>query len=169
MSPTEPNNDSKENNNDDIILHVVTSDPVKGSHVSSFGKKTPLLLGLLLVFILGVGVLTINSGHKSSKSSGTASLLSVGAAKVSISSKEFIPSTIRVKVGQTVTWVNTDAAPHNVASDPYPTDNTLSGLNSKDNLTTANDSFSFIFDKAGTYTYHDDLNPYILEGTVIVK
>jgi plastocyanin len=31
------------------------------------------------------------------------------------------------------------------------------------------DHYSLVFDKAGTYTYYDDLNPYTLKGTVVVK
>ena len=73
-----------------------------------------------------------------------------------------------IKAGQAVVWTNKDNAPHAVASDPYPTDNTLRQFNSLTNISPS-DTYSFVFNKAGTYTYHDDRNPYSFIGTVVVK
>ena len=93
----------------------------------------------------------------------------ISSPQVDIGSKGFIPATISITVGQSVTWKNTDVnmKAHWVASDPYPIDNALPGLNSHGSIK-PDDSYSYIFSKAGTYTYHDNLDPS-LTGTVIVK
>ena len=60
------------------------------------------------------------------------------------------------------------AAPHWIASDPYPKDDGYAALNSGGALVHG-DSYSLSFSKAGTYTYHDELNPFKLQGTVVVR
>jgi plastocyanin len=88
-------------------------------------------------------------------------------ALVEISKDGFVPATISVKKGQVVVWTNNDQKPHQVATDPYPSNDTVAGLLS-DPLTTG-DSFSFTFDQTGTFTYHDNLNPLKLKGTIVVE
>ena len=154
---------------DDVVLHVVTSGPDAAAKRISNMRKLSGVVGVVLLLVVAIAALTVASNNQNTTKSGTASLASSKpSAQVSIASSGFVPRTISVKVGQAVTWVNKDASPHKVASDPYPTDTTLSGLNSKTNLNT-NDSFSYVFSKAGTYTYHDEMNPYGNQGTVIVK
>lgn len=88
-------------------------------------------------------------------------------AHVSTTKDGFTPQTIQVKKGQSVTWINTDKSPHQVASDPHPTHTNLPGFDSQEALT-LNDSFTFTFEKTGTFTYHDNLNPLKFRGTVVV-
>lgn len=127
-----------------------------------------MVMAVLLLLIVAVGVYSLSSNNKSLSTTGTASLAALSPAQVSITSSGFVPAVISVKVGQAVTWTNADASTHLVASDPYPTDNALAGFDSHQALST-NDHYSFVFNKAGTYTYHDDLNPYAFQGTIIVK
>jgi plastocyanin len=89
-------------------------------------------------------------------------------AAVSITSNGFVPATISIKAGQAVIWTNTDVAKHEVNSDPYPSDNALAAFNDQQPLA-QNDTYSYIFSKSGTYTYHDDLNPLKFKGTIVVK
>lgn len=84
-----------------------------------------------------------------------------------ISGEGFEPATVNIKRCQQVYWTNTDSKPHEVAADPYPTSSTYPEFVGP--ALTQNDSFSFIFEKSGEYTYHDKLNPLKLKGTVIVK
>lgn len=171
-----PSTESSKHNkatHDETIIHVVTSNPQQDHFValepsSSSSRKVPGLIIVLLLLVIGVGAFTLSSGSNN-PSSSTASLLATKPGQVSVTDAGFVPATITVKVGQAITWTNTDNSAHTVASDPYPSDNTLAGLNSAQSLTAANDHYTFVFHKAGTYTYHDDLNPYTIEGTVIVK
>ena len=81
---------------------------------------------------------------------------------VTIKNFAFDPSTLTVKSGTGVTWVNNDGAPHAIASDAgAPADfssNTLS----------TGGSFTFTFARPGTYTYHCSIHPS-MTGTIIVQ
>jgi|GEM_PF-451603 plastocyanin len=169
-----PSTKNSKATHDETVIHVITSNPEQDHFVAaapqpSSSKKLPGLMIVLLLLVIGVGAYTLSSGNNSSKGKGgTAALLAAAPGQVSVTNDGFIPATIRVKVGQAVTWTDTDSSAHTVASDPYPSDNTLPGLNSEQNLITTNDQYTFVFQKAGTYTYHDDRNPYTFAGTVIV-
>ncbi len=79
---------------------------------------------------------------------------------VEILNYQYSPKTISVKVGTTVTWTNKDTIPHTVTasgSNGGP-DSTLFGLNG---------TYSYTFDKAGTYDYYCKPHPY-MKGTVVV-
>jgi plastocyanin/phosphatidylethanolamine-binding protein (PEBP) family uncharacterized protein len=70
----------------------------------------------------------------------------------------FVPATITISVGQTVTWVNGDSAPHTSTSD--------TGLWDSGTLAQGA-SFSRTFTTAGTFDYHCTFHPGMV-GTVIV-
>jgi len=74
----------------------------------------------------------------------------------------FNPSTLTVKAGTTVAWVNEDGASHTVVTD--------SGAPlSFTSPTLANGaSFQFTFTQPGTYTYHCSIHPS-MKGTIIVQ
>ena len=86
---------------------------------------------------------------------------------VTISQSEFSPKNITIKVGDSVTWMNSDSANHTVNSDPHPTHTLFSILN-KVGLIKAGEKKSLQFTTAGTFTYHDHLNPSLM-GSVTVQ
>ncbi len=89
-------------------------------------------------------------------------------AKVGITAGgTFSPATITVKQGTTVTWTNTGTAKVWIASDPHPTHTDYPGFNSGTDIG-AGESWSFTFDKKGTWGYHNHLNP-TAKGTVVVE
>jgi plastocyanin len=71
----------------------------------------------------------------------------------------FAPTSLTVKAGSTVTWTNKDDEPHTVVSD--------SGQFRSGALDT-NESFSFRFDKPGTYHYACSIHPR-MTGTILVQ
>ena len=71
----------------------------------------------------------------------------------------FQPMSLTVKAGSTVTWTNMDEEPHTVVSS--------SGLFRSNGLDTK-DTFSYKFDKAGTYTFVCSIHPQMV-GTIIVQ
>ena len=71
----------------------------------------------------------------------------------------FAPAALTVAAGSTVTWTNKDDEPHTVVSE--------AGLFRSGALDTG-DSFSFRFDKAGTYRYTCSIHPRML-GTIVVQ
>jgi plastocyanin len=117
------------------------------------------LIGLVLVVVIGaVFMLVKNKDQTVDTASGPS---------VQVTSSAFSPSTITVKKNQSVTWTNADTASHEVASDPYPSHAILPALASSS--LNQGDSYTFTFEKTGTYTYHDPLNPAAIKGTVIVE
>lgn len=87
---------------------------------------------------------------------------------VSVQKIGFMPAVIKVRKGQTVTWTNNDTKLHRVSSDPHPLHNGLFGFDSVEPLG-KNETYSFIFEKTGKFTYHDHLNPLKFKGMVIVE
>ena len=77
----------------------------------------------------------------------------------------FIPSTVVITEGGTVTWQNTDNAAH-TATAGSPADGPSGAFDSS--LMMVDGSFSFTFDSAGTYPYFCMVHPW-MEGTVIVE
>jgi len=125
-----------------------------------------MMIIILVILIIAVaGYFYINK----IKPVGTPAVtISSSQAQVTITDKGFEPATIQIEKGQQVTWVNQDLSMHRVASDPHPTHTNLSGFDSEEPLA-KDDSFSFIFEKEGAFTYHDHLNPFEFKGTIIVK
>jgi len=126
------------------------------------------LIVILVAAVLGLlGFLYLNN-QRSKETTKPAPLTAVvSEAQVSITKDGFVPATIQIKKGSQVTWTNKDSDSHQIASDPHPTHTNLKALVS-DKLA-KDESFAFIFEKAGTFTYHDELNPLKLQGTVVVK
>ncbi len=85
---------------------------------------------------------------------------------VSITSTGFSSKDITVKVGDSITWENTDSADHTVNSAPHPTHTAYPPLNL--GLIKPGEGKSLTFPTAGTYKYHDHLNPS-LTGSVTVQ
>lgn len=77
---------------------------------------------------------------------------------VTITKATFSPQKLTVKVGQSVTWTNSDSQIHTV----YDLNN---AFNSKNLL--PNDQFQFQFLQAGTYTYYCSTHPS-MQGEIIV-
>jgi len=71
----------------------------------------------------------------------------------------FAPTSLTVAAGSTVTWTNRDDEPHTVVSE--------GGLFRSAALDT-NESFSFRFDKPGTYRYTCSIHPR-MTGTIVVR
>ena len=84
-----------------------------------------------------------------------------GAAPNSIEVKDFMfmPTNLTVNAGENVTWVNRDDEPHTVVSD--------TGLFRSSAMDT-NESFSFKFDKPGTYHFTCSIHPRMV-GTIVVQ
>ncbi|WP_440951919.1 cupredoxin domain-containing protein [Methanococcoides sp. FTZ1] len=79
--------------------------------------------------------------------------------EVLIEDFKFKPDTLQISVGDTVTWINMDSAPHTATSNDEGFD---SGSLSK------GESFSFTFEEAGNYDYICTFHPY-MEGEIIVE
>lgn len=91
---------------------------------------------------------------------------SVQQVTVALSASGFAPQTIKIKPGTKVVWVNKGGGAATVNSALHPTHLIYPPLNL--NSFEDSQSLSLVFDKAGTYQYHDHLNPS-RTGTVVVE
>jgi plastocyanin len=78
---------------------------------------------------------------------------------VKIDNYAFLPASITVPVGTTVTWKNLDDDPHTATADDKTFDS--KGL-------AQGDTFSFTFTKPGTYRYHCSVHPF-MKATITVR
>lgn len=113
-------------------------------------------------------VIRDNNLSKNPAKSSTEKVVLVAPAEVSIKLGELMPGTVKIKVGQAVVWKNNDTVDHQIAADPYPTNTSLQDLG-KGEVLKPGDSFTYMYETAGTFTYHDNLNPYKIKGVVIVE
>ncbi|MEK7598806.1 MAG: plastocyanin/azurin family copper-binding protein [Patescibacteria group bacterium] len=113
-----------------------------------------------------------NQNGTTPKSTDSSTPAPVETNKVEITANGFSPSTIKVRAGDTVTWTNKDSAPHWPATAAHPThlvypgsDITKCGTAAQSGIFDAckglapGESFPFKFDQAGTWKYHDHMNP----------
>jgi len=78
----------------------------------------------------------------------------------------FSPATVSVPVNGTVTFTNSDKQSHQVSSDHHPIHTNYLPLNG--DVLAPGQSRTVTFTQAGTFGYHDHLNPG-LRGTVTVR
>ncbi|GEM_PF-1986207 len=86
---------------------------------------------------------------------------------VTITSKGFSPSSLKIKAGDSVTFLNKDTKPHWPASDPHPLHTICPGFDALKGLK-LNEKYTFTFKTAKTCSYHDHLNTS-WRGTITVQ
>jgi plastocyanin len=100
-------------------------------------------------------------------------------ATITYNGTSYSPSTVTIKKGGTVTWVNSSGGQMWVASAQHPTHTVYSGTNRTahcpdpenndfDQCAGSTGDFSFKFDKAGSWGYHDHINASAF-GKVVVE
>ena len=132
---------------------------------------------VIIVIVIGGGLFFLNKKNMTSQSqtsnqmqnmhtSSSAAPSSSGSSseatatnKVDIANFAFSPATIKVKVGDTVTWTNKDSVGHSATVDDGTWDT---------GVLPQGKSGSEKFTKAGTFTYHCSVHPN-MHGTVIVQ
>ena len=137
--------------------------------------NSKLLIGFIVLVVI-VGGLVILGGSKketgqqpatpTTPASQTQSTQRVQDTIVTVSSSGFSPDTLTVKAGTRVMWTNKSGSAISVNSDTHPTHKLFPQLNLGEVPSGA--SISLIFDRAGTYKYHNHYNPS-QAGTVVVE
>jgi plastocyanin len=114
------------------------------------------------VFVLALSLLTACGGSKAD-AYGESKAVTINGTSVTVKMKniQFSPQGIKVRPGTTVTWVNDDGVMHNVRQ-------VESTFLSPDAMRTG-ESFSFRFDRPGTYRYQCTLHHPTMNGVVIVE
>ena len=124
---------------------------------SRAGRRGHVALISALFIILVISVVAAGCGGTSATTTSGAS--GAGGGQVAMKSFAFDPASVSIKVGESVTWTNNDSATHTVVADngEFKSSDIAKGA-----------TFTFKFDKAGTYPYHCGIHPS-MTGTVVVK
>lgn len=111
----------------------------------------------VMALALAMGWMATVSNAMAAKNMPSAPLL---GPRVEIENFAFKPKTLTVPAGSKVVWTNLDEEPHIVTS--------AGGSFSNSPGLDTNDSYSFTFDKPGTYTYYCSIHPMMV-GTIVVQ
>jgi len=126
----------------------------------------------------GVNTTTGSTTTSGTNSTGSTGSSSTGPVTITYDGKSFSPSSVTVKKGDTVKWVDSSGTMW-VATAPHPAHTGYDGTSRSTHCVpgytgatpfdecSPGSSFSFTFDKAGSWPYHDHLNPSAF-GTVVV-
>jgi plastocyanin len=126
-------------------------------------KRTAAALAVSVLSLTGCSVSrpATNSGTPSMSMpamSVTAPAAPVSGDQVNIDSFAFVPATLTVHAGITVTWTNHDEEPHTVAASDGSFHSPGMGTGA---------TFSHTFSAAGTFDYVCSIHP-MMHGTVVV-
>jgi plastocyanin len=87
------------------------------------------------------------------------------AAQIAVTAAGFDVTTLRIQAGQNVVWESQDAAEHQLAlTDASPQAEGF-GAGVRFGI---GESYSYAFERPGTYQYYDKLNPLQFKGTITV-
>jgi len=106
------------------------------------------------------------TGNKSSASGGNSVTISPGSS-VPSNGKFFVPDTLTVSKGTTVTWTNGDTTLHTVTSGSPESGNSGTGTEFDSSYLAAGKTFQHQFSISGTFDYYCTLHPY-MKGKVVV-
>jgi len=123
-------------------------------------KKKFVYIGLVLI-AAAILVYSCSKGYNTPPSGYNPGTAGTGVmASVTIQNMAFIPDTLSIKTGTTVTWSNMDEVTHTVVE--------LNGMFSSGNIAPGQ-TYSYSFPAAGTFTYHCTIHPMMKTGVVIVS
>ena len=123
------------------------------------------LVRLAALATFGLAACSSGSGHQTAAGSSMSSMSVMPAAaapltgtavatdKVTITNFAFKPAIVTVKAGTAVTWTNMDEEPHTVTDG-------ADGIKSPV-LGNQGSTYTFMFTKAGTYSYNCSIHPFM--------
>jgi plastocyanin len=129
---------------------------------------SPLLSGQFHLAYAQGNVTTMSgnmTGNTTGSSGGDSVTISPGSSSPS-NGKFFVPETLTVSKGTTVTWTNKDSTLHTVTSGSPESGN--SGTEFDSSYLAAGKTFQHPFNTAGTFDYYCTLHPY-MKGKVVVS
>ena len=142
-----------------VLVVLILFDRAPARQRFDVRAAAPVAIGAIaLTVILGF----VWSGDSTKHAVATSATTAPGAANpdaVTIANFAFSPNDLQVKVGDTVTWKNTDPFAHSVQADDgsFKSDDLDSGA-----------TFSTTFTKAGTYSYICGIHNS-MKGTIVVS
>ena len=107
------------------------------------------------------------TGNTTTGSSGGNSVTISPGSSVPSNGKFFVPDTLTVSKGTTVTWTNGDTTLHTVTSGSPESGNSGTGTEFDSSYLAAGKTFQHQFSIPGTFEYYCTLHPY-MKGKVVV-
>ena len=141
--------------------------PINQRGETSKKKSKKLVIGLVVIALIITASLLWLFAIAEEETSPEQFTEELETISISITQDGFLPETMLITQGQTVTWVNESDEPHWIASNPYPTSDDFPELNSEEPINLG-DSYTFTFEETGEFKYHDRLDPET-NGTIIVE
>lgn len=134
--------------------------------------NSKLLIGIVTVIVIVLGIFVLGGSNKEPLP-GTAQTTPTTqnqqppqTLSVTVDNSGFSPAQLSIKAGVRVNWINNSGSEISINSDEHPTHKLHPELNLGPIPNGSNGSL--VFEKAGTYTYHDHYNPS-RTGTVVVE
>lgn len=128
--------------------------------------------------LAALAVLAACGGSPSSPSGGGTVVVrdggatGVSGATITITAAGVSSANVTIAVGQTVTFINNDTRPHEMASNPHPQHGTCPSIETGlGTLAVGQTKVTRSFANAGSCGYHDHLNDTSnsLKGTIVVQ
>jgi plastocyanin len=140
-------------------------------------RPTSRLLTLVMAGLATVSLISCGGGSSSPTGGTTVISASTGSqgpsgATITITANGVSAQQVSITIGQSVTFVNNDTRPHEMASDPHPTHGTCPGIEAGiGTLAAGQTKLTQGFANAGTCGYHDHLNSGTasLQGTIVIR
>lgn len=143
---------------------------------------SPLRIALVALVVVAIVIALTACGSSGSKSSGTSpstkapsttTTATASGDTVNLKLIAYKPAKLTVTAGSTVTWHQMDPGVHTVTSGTVSQDGGgvsmhPDGTFDSGQLATGK-SFTFRFDKPGTYTYFCEIHPATMHGEITVK
>ena len=130
----------------------------------TLSSKTRTLLAALALSALGSQMALADKITILTDKPAPAAEAPADAVVVTVDKMKYQQPEVTIKPGQTVTWINAEAMPHNVAFNAgvVGDDKMAAPMMKKDQ------SYSITFNESGTYDYHCTPHPF-MKGKVIVE
>lgn len=129
-----------------------------------FATKTRTLLTALALTALGSQMALADRISILTEAPAPATEAPADAVIVNIAKMKYETPEVTIKPGQTVTWINTEPMPHNVAFRA----GVVGEAKMDAPMLKKDQSYSITFNEAGTYDYHCTPHPF-MKGKVIVE
>ena len=129
-------------------------------------KVAGIVIGIVVV-VGAIFFLTRNQDSMGTNSEQKVNSPNTETVTIIYSDHGYTPRTVRVTPGTKVIFENQSSSAFWPVSDPHPVHTDLSGFDAKEPLASGK-TYSYIFEKVGTWNFHDHLRPNN-RGSVIVE
>lgn len=131
----------------------------------------PVIIIIVVIILLLAGIFLLKgTTHKTQTNNNTNTMKHVAPlpkeVTITLDKNGFSPTTVTIKVGSAVRWINKSGSQQTVNSDNYPTNQLHKELNF--GVFNNGSSVTYTFTEQGTYGYHNQLH-HEQEGKIIVE